>query len=112
MVEQLAEPNTQWAEQRMNNSYGWAAGVRPSGRAAPKCNSATKPVPECVVVVLSVMRPFARHYLIAIWRHDNGLTTSETTSEWRPTSYERSRKTRRIASEWVQIVSEEYKTCI
>ena len=112
MVEQFAEPSNRWAEQRMNNSYGWAAGVRPSGRAAPKCNSIAKALPESVVVVLNVMCPFARRQLIAVWRHEGGLTTSETTSEWRPTSYERSRKTRRIASEWVQIVSEEYKTCI
>ena len=93
MVEQLAEPNTQWAEQRMNNSYGWAAGVRPSGRAAPKCNSIAKALPESVVVVLNVMCPFARRQLIAVWRHEGGLTTSETTSEGLPTSYERPHKT-------------------
>lgn len=106
MVEQSAEPNNQWAEQRMNNSYGRAAGVTPSGRAAPKCNSAAKSVPETVVVVLNVMCPFARRLLIAVWRHERGLTTSETTSEGRPTRYEHPHKTHRIASEWLQTVSE------
>ena len=41
-------PMDEWS----NKSYGWAAGVRPSGRAAPKCNSAAKAVPEYVVVVI------------------------------------------------------------